>query len=109
MVKTITIKLNKTSDINKIEKNISDYVNNHEEDNKIDLSRNFFIKSIKQLLNEGHNINQQGGNMTFKREIKYEDLSIIVDAKFLINESFISKILNLFSKWEKKTTIDKKI
>ena len=47
--------------------------------------------------------------MTFKREIKYEGLSIIVDAKFLTNESFISKILNLFNKWEKKDTIDKKI
>ena len=109
MVKSITIKLNKTSDLSKIEKDISDYVNNHAEDNKIDESKYFFIKSIKQLINEGQNIYQHGGEMTFKREIKYEGLSIIVDAKFLTNESFISKILNLFNKWEKKDTIDKKI
>ena len=47
--------------------------------------------------------------MTFDRTISYENLSINVKAKFIKSESIISKIIDLFKRWEGDVIIDQEI
>ena len=98
MSKSLQIVLKKNSNIKQIEKNITQYVNNNAEKEKVEQSKIYFVNSIKELIKSGNDVYSKGGNMTFDRTISYENLSINVKAKFIKSESIISKIIDLFKR-----------
>lgn len=94
----LIIELKKDSNTQKINQKIDIFLNNNLEQNKIAQARIFFIKSVEELIKKGNDVYEQGGNMTFERIISHENISITVRAKFLKNESLLSKMMSFFKK-----------
>lgn len=94
----LIIELKKDSDTQKINQKIDSFLSNNLEQNKIAQARIFFFKSVEELMKKGNAVYQQGGNMTFERIISHENISITVRAKFLKNESLLSKMMSFFKK-----------
>lgn len=91
---SITIKLK--NNIPSLEYKIERFVKSNLDTDKASQTREFFLKSINQIIENGQKIAAQDGNMKFEKSIEHEGLTLNIKANFSNSESLIEKILSIF-------------
>ena len=92
MVEPLSIKLNKYTNKNKIKDKITKYIVSNIENDKIDETKDYFFKSINEITQSSNDVLNQGGNITFERNIKFNNLEIVVTAEFKKMKIYLIKL-----------------
>ena len=94
LIEPLSIKLDKHTNKTKIENKVIKYITSNLEKDKVDETKDYFIRCINEIIKNSHDVLNQGGNMIFERNLKHNNLSIIIKAKFCIKENIFNKLIS---------------